>query len=176
MTNPIAQKEMKMSNEKKVVITADEETREELGFDEYSRIETQEENEQVEESIAVEDLDDNEEIWDGGPTAGQIKQWKNAFGDVYVTSVTFDKHIVWRTLNRNEYKQLVKKMEQLIQAGQLSTAEANLWNEESITEICILYPSYDKMALSADMAGLPSLLSQEILEASGFVALEVRQL
>jgi hypothetical protein len=26
------------------------------------------------------------------------------------------------------------------------------------------------------MAGIPSLLSQEILEASGFVALEVRQL
>jgi hypothetical protein len=32
------------------------------------------------------------------------------------------------------------------------------------------------MALSNEMAGLPSLLSQEILEASGFVALEVRQL
>jgi hypothetical protein len=26
------------------------------------------------------------------------------------------------------------------------------------------------------MAGLPSLISQEVLEASGFVALEVRQL
>jgi hypothetical protein len=30
--------------------------------------------------------------------------------------------------------------------------------------------------MAEDMAGIPSLLSQEILEASGFVALEVRQL
>lgn len=168
-----------MSNGKKVVITTDEETKEELGLDEYSRIEVQDSEEEMqydEEGTSVEDLDDNEQIWDGGPTAGQIKQWKSLHGDVYVTSITFDKHIVWRTLTRNEYKQLVKKMEQLVQAGQLSTAEANLWNEEAITEVCILFPSYDKMSLSSDMAGLPSLLSQEILEASGFVALEVRQL
>jgi hypothetical protein len=171
-----------MSNEKKVVITADEKTGEELGLEDYTRIEIKEEQELDQDDVeddnpmTVEDLEDDEEIWNGGPTAGQIKQWKTMFGDVYVTSITFDKHIVWRTLNRNEYKQLVKKMEQLVQAGQLSTAEANLWNEESITEICILFPSYDKVALASDMAGLPSLLSQEILEASGFVALEVRQL
>jgi hypothetical protein len=171
-----------MSNEKKVVITTDEKTGEELGLEDYTRIEVKEEEELDTEDddtngpMTVEDLEDDEEIWNGGPTAGQIKQWKAMFGDVYVTSITFDKHIVWRTLNRNEYKQLVKKMEQLVQAGQLSTAEANLWNEESITEICILFPSYDKVALASDMAGLPSLLSQEILEASGFVALEVRQL
>jgi hypothetical protein len=171
-----------MSNEKKVVITADEKTGEELGLEDYTRIEIKEEQEldTAEDDdngpMTVEDLEDDEEIWNGGPTAGQIKQWKSMFGDVYVTSITFDKHIVWRTLNRNEYKQLVKKMEQLVQAGQLSTAEANLWNEESITEICILFPSYDKIALSNEMAGIPSLLSQEILEASGFVALEVRQL
>jgi hypothetical protein len=67
-------------------------------------------------------------------------------------------------------------MEQLIQAGQLSQAEANLWNEEAIAEICILYPVYDKQALISEMAGLPSLISQEVLEASGFIALEVRQL
>jgi hypothetical protein len=30
--------------------------------------------------------------------------------------------------------------------------------------------------LVSEMAGLPSLISQEVLEASGFLALEVRQL
>lgn len=176
-----------MSNEKKVVITADEETKEEYGFDEYGIVETvdvdvepelevkNEENDE-DQARSVEDLDDAELIWDGGPTAGDIKNWKKVHGDVYVTSLTFDKHVVWRTLNRLEYKNLVKKMEQLVQAGQLTTAEANLWNEEAITEICILYPDYTKVSMAADMAGLPSLLSQEILEASGFVALEVRQL
>lgn len=164
-----------MSNERKVVITTNDELKEELdaeAFETYSTIE----EDMPEESISVEDLDDAEEIWEGGPNAGQIKMWKQNHGDVYVTSITFEKHVVWRTLTRNEYKQLVKKMEQLVQAGQLSTAEANLWNEEAITEICLLFPAYDRVALSNEMAGLPSLLSQEILEASGFVALEVRQL
>jgi len=126
--------------------------------------------------MKVEDLDDNEEIWQGGPTAQMIKLWKQKFGEVYVTSTSFDKHIVWRVLNRLEYKNLFKKMEQLVQDGQLSSAEASMWNEEAIFETCILYPKYDKQSLVNEMAGLPSLISQEVLEASGFVALEVRQL
>ena len=169
-----------MSNEKKVVITADEETIEELNLEEVATSEIPSMlDDQIDEELApqsVEDLDDAEEIWDNGPTAGMIKAWKALHGDVYVTSLTFDKHVVWRTLARSEYKQLVKKMEQLVQAGQLSTAEANLWNEEAITEICLLFPDYTKVSMAEDMAGIPSLLSQEILEASGFVALEVRQL
>ena len=169
-----------MSNEKKVVITADEETIEELNLEEVATSEIPSMlDDQIDEELApqsVEDLDDAEEIWDNGPTAGMIKAWKALHGDVYVTSLTFDKHVVWRTLARSEYKQLVKKMEQLVQAGQLSTAEANLWNEEAITEICLLFPDYTKVSMADDMAGIPSLISQEILEASGFVALEVRQL
>lgn len=128
------------------------------------------------QATSVEQLADDVEIFDNGPTAGQIKFWKKEYGEVYVTSISFDKHIVWRVLSRIEYKQLVKKMEQMMQAGQMSSAEANMWNEEAIAELCILFPSYDKRALTEDMAGLPSLISQEVLEASGFVALEVRQL
>jgi hypothetical protein len=121
-------------------------------------------------------MPDSELIWPSGPNVGQIKLWKQEFGEVYVTSLSYDKHVVWRTLSRLEYKQLVKKMEQLVSAGQLSTAEANMWNEEAIAEMCVLYPSFDKNFLSKDLAGLPFLISQEVLEASGFVALEVRQL
>jgi hypothetical protein len=174
-----------MSEEKKVVITTNEEIKEELGAVDYKVYSTEEQDvedldedsfEDENQGMRVEDLDDEEIIWEGGPTAGDIKKWKSLHGDVYVTSLTYDKHVVWRTLTRGEYKQLVKTMEQLVQAGQLSTAEANLWNEEAITEICLLFPTYDRIGLSNEMAGLPSLLSQEILEASGFVALEVRQL
>lgn len=129
-----------------------------------------------EATSSVEDLPDEELIWPGGPTAGQIKLWKQEHGDVYVTSITYEKHIVWRTLNRLEYKNLMKKMGQLVQAGQLTDSEASLWNEESISEICILYPAFDKQSLVSEMAGLPSLIAQEVLEASGFQALEVRQL
>jgi len=168
---------------RKVTVSSNPEFAETVGTEEaltYTTEETQ--NQEEIESVVeqpnkqVEDLDDAEEIWEGGPTAGMIKQWKSQFGEVYVTSITFDKHIVWRVLNRIEYKNLVKKMEQLVQAGQLTSAEANMWNEEAIAEMCILYPQYDKLEMNGVMAGIPSLISQEVLEASGFVALEVRQL
>ena len=169
-----------MSNEKKLVVSADEETIEELKLE---QVDTSEApltlKEQLDEDLgpqSVEDLDDAEEIWNNGPTAGMIKTWKALHGDVYVTSLTYDKHVVWRTLTRSEYKQLVMKMEQLVQADQMSTAEANLWNEEAVTEVCLLFPDYTKVSMAEDMAGIPSLLSKEILEASGFVAREVRQL
>lgn len=170
-----------MANKRQVSVSTEAELNEPLiGGDNVVLSEEDADNvqmmEQIEDGRDVEDLPDEEEIWDGGPTAGMIKVWKAKHGEVYVTSISFDKHVVWRTLNRIEYKQLVKKMEQLIQSGQLSSAEANMWNEEAITELCILYPSFDKESLTKEMAGLPSLIAQEVLEASGFVALEVRQL
>lgn len=135
-----------------------------------------EEESEYEDSQNVEDLEDDEILWENGPTAGTVKEWKNLYGDVYITSISFDKHIVWRTLNRIEYKQIVKKMENLIQSGEMSSAEANMWNEETISELCILFPGINKNSMDSILAGLPSLIAQEVLEASGFVALEVRQL
>lgn len=174
-----------MSNERKVVIKSESSDVDSL--DDVVTIEMSDNPEDIdilevdaslsdEEYKSVEDLDDSEQIWDGGPTAGQIKQWKEQYGEVYVTSITYDKHIVWRVLNRVEYKHIVKKMEQLMQSGQLSSAEANMWNEETISEMCILFPAYDRKQATGMMAGVPSLIAQEVLEASGFVALEVRQL
>jgi hypothetical protein len=166
-----------MSEVRKVVVKDAPELAEEMGAQEaYVTIAEDEMQAPAEESVGVEELPDDEHIWPNGPTAGQIKAWKKEFGDVYVTSISYDKHIAWRTLNRLEYKNLFKKMEQLVQAGQLSQSEANLWNEEAIAETCILFPQYDKQSLITEMAGLPSLISQEVLEASGFLALEVRQL
>jgi hypothetical protein len=173
-----------MNEARKVVVKDAPELAEETGADSVLILSEEEvADEAIQDVVAdeeaplgVEDLPDDELIWPGGPTAGQIKLWKQEYGDVYVTSITYDKHIAWRTLNRLEYKNLVKKMEQLVQAGQLSSAEANMWNEEAIAELCILYPQFDKIEMKGIMAGIPSLISQEVLEASGFVALEVRQL
>jgi len=173
-----------MTEGRKVIVQKSEDLAEETGADEaYVVSEVDSDDVISEEEMlnatgpkTVEELPDEELIWPGGPNAGMIKTWKQEHGDVYVTSLTFDKHIAWRTLTRLEYKSLVRKMEQLMEAGQLSSAEANLWNEEAIAEICCLWPAYDKQSISADLAGLPSLIAQEVLEASGFVALEVRQL
>jgi hypothetical protein len=172
-----------MTEGRKVVVKQSSELAQEVGVDEAYVISEKDESEVMDDEqvladqpATVEDLDDEELIWPGGPTARMIKDWKQEFGDVYVTSITYDKHIAWRTLTRLEYKNLVRKMEQLIEAGQLSSAEANMWNEEAIAEICVLYPAYDKQSIVGELAGLPSLIAQEVLEASGFVALEVRQL
>jgi hypothetical protein len=164
-----------MTENRKVVVKDAPEIAEEVQAD-YAAVVEASEPVQQEESVGIEDIPDDELVWPNGPTAGQIKAWKKEHGDVYVTSISYDKHIAWRTLTRLEYKNLFKKMEQLMQAGQLTQSEANLWNEEAIAEVCILYPSYDKQSLISEMAGLPSLISQEVLEASGFLALEVRQL
>lgn len=181
-----------MSQERKVIVRSDDETLNTMASSDVAEVYSVTSEPQTDEEVvsmygdgllsdaaeanSVEELQDDVVIFENGPTAGQIKSWKKEFGEVYVTSISYDKHIVWRVLSRIEYKQLVKKMEQMMQAGQISSAEANMWNEEAIAELCILFPSYDKKALTEEMAGLPSLISQEVLEASGFVALEVRQL
>jgi hypothetical protein len=126
--------------------------------------------------VQVEDLDPKEELWTGGPTAGQIVEWKEQYGDVYVTSITMEDHIIWRTMNRFEYKNHVKNIERLGQSDQVSQADVSMLNEELIAEMCILYPPFDRTKLNSELAGVPSIIAQEVMEASGFVALEVRQL
>ncbi len=166
-----------MSEKRKVVVSSNPELAESLEAEEAYTAAVVDEDYQDQEPVnRVEDLPDEQEIWEDGPTAGMVKQWKEQFGDVYVTSISFDKHIAWRVLTRAEYKGIVKKMEQMVQAGTLSSAEANMWNEEAISDLCILYPELDRSEMNGIMAGVPSLIAQEVLEASGFVALEVRQL
>lgn len=175
-----------MNTQRKVTVMDTPEAAEELEYDNLSSDNAEDTSNEaeinyseptdVEQNKSIEDLDDDELLWDNGPSAKMIKDWKKEYEDVYVTSITYDKHIIWRVLTRLEYKQIVKKMEQLVQAGTLSSAEANMWNEEAIAEACILYPRFDKNDLRGAMAGMPSLIAQEVLEASGFVALEIRQL
>lgn len=117
----------------------------------------------------------DEELWIGGPTFREIEEWKGTHGDVFVTSVGPDTHYVWRTLTRGEYRAVVKKMEQDIANG-MSQADANMNNEEAIAELCVLAPKLTRDGAQGHLAGVASIISQEVMEASGFVALEIRQL
>lgn len=121
-------------------------------------------------------VDLNEAVFPGGPSWATIEEWKGQFGDVYITSFTADSHVVWRTLTRFEYKRLIKNMEQAISTGQVTQAEANFNNEELMCEMCCLFPKMTKAEMSGEQAGIASIISQEIMEASGFVAQDVRQL
>lgn len=175
-----------MSGEKKVVKVTDTENVLDSESEEvYEISESEDEDQEVvyadgdpayDENIELEDVPDDEPLWQGGPKAEQVKAWKSEFGEIFVTSISYDKHVIWRPLNRLEYKQIVKKMEQMVQDGEMTSAEANMWNEEVIAATCMLYPDAGVNEVGNMMAGLASLISQEVLEASGFVALEVRQL
>jgi hypothetical protein len=123
-------------------------------------------------------LGPDDELWPGGPTMAMIDGWKDQFGagNIYVTALTPEVNVVWRTITRFEYRRLIKNMEQATAAGQMTAAEANLNNEEQMVEICALFPVLTRQTMSGALAGLPSLISQEIMQASGFEALEIRQL
>jgi len=126
--------------------------------------------------LSLEDLDPTTPLFENGPTVGEIIEWKKLHGSVYVTSFDIDQHYVWRPITRFEYRRLVKQMEQAIASNQVTQAEANMNNEESMCELCILWPKLPRSEMAGEMAGVASIISQEIMEASAFVALDVRQL
>lgn len=125
---------------------------------------------------SVEELDPNEALWTDGPTAGQVVEWKKEYGDVYVTSITLDDHYMWKTLNRGEYRRVLRRIEELNEEGDLTPGELNMVQEELICELCLLFPQKTSQELIETQAGIPSLLSQQIMESSGFTSIDVRGL
>lgn len=123
----------------------------------------------------LEDLDPDAEVWPGGPKAKLVQKWKKLHREIYV-SVFLEDYVLWRPIKRSEYKEHVLNLEAMSESQGLSPSEANFLNEEIITAMCVLYPKWDMDDLDDGLAGIPSLISQEILEASGFVVLDVKQL
>lgn len=137
---------------------------------------TEDDFEYDEAPIDIADLPADTILWDGGPTAGQVVEWKTKYDGVFITNVTYDKHIVWRTLLRSEYKQLVRQIESVLADGKMTQTEANMYNEELTCTICCLFPKYSLNDFDSEMAGIPSIVSQQIMESSGFTTIDVRQL
>lgn len=127
-------------------------------------------------TIADGDINPDDEVYSGGPTKAEIDAWKQEFGEVYVTTIGVDQNYIWRVLNRFEYRRLIKNLEQQVASGQMTEVEANLNNEELVTEMVLLYPKLNKAQLAGSLAGVASIISQQAMEASGFIATDVRQL
>ena len=76
-----------MASQRKVTISNNEELAKEIGIDEVVEVSRSAELDEpvIEESTSIEDLEDSQEIWDGGPNAGMIKEWKKStlFGVFY---------------------------------------------------------------------------------------------
>lgn len=102
----------------------------------------------------------NAPVMRGGPTRREVEGWKQRYaGFVYFTP--FDNDVfVWRTLNRPEYREIIR--------DQTLTA---LDREEHFTEKCVLYPyDFSMEKIKKSRAGIASLLSEMIMDKSGFVA------
>lgn len=117
----------------------------------------QEYEEQYDEEYYI-DPDDTP-IFEGGPGISQIQIWKKQFTNekVFHTQI-LEKHFVFRTLNRFEYKQIVA----------IQNIDA-LYREEVICNTCVLWPmNYDFKKMATEDSGYPSTLAQIIMENSGF--------
>lgn len=123
-----------------------------------------------------EDLAPETILFEGGPTAGDIVEWKKQYGRVYITEISFDEYIIWRTINRREYKELVRSINHLMENSQVSEVELNMYNEEAICQMCILFPALTDEEFDNQLAGMPAIISQQILEQSGFRPIDTRGL
>lgn len=96
----------------------------------------------------------------GGPTRKEVEGWKEKY-DNNVYFLPFESGIhVFRTLKRDEYREIIR-----------NAKLTSLDREEAIASKCVLFPydfSIEKMAQRN--AGEPSLLSEVVMEKSGFVA------
>lgn len=116
----------------------------------------------IEENFQENPINDEDfQIYENGPYFSQIEIWKKQYGQGHVLHTQIiDKHFIFRTLNRFEYKQIVA----------MQNVDA-LMREEIICSTCVLHPrNYDFKSMAANEAGYPSTLSKIIMENSGFTA------
>lgn len=93
-------------------------------------------------------------------TQEMINEWKSKYGEIYKVTLG-DKSYVYRPLKRIEYK------------GIIANPDANRsFSEEQIVQKCLIYPSIDPAALSAEKAGTISTLTDLIMVASNFGVME----
>lgn len=97
-------------------------------------------------------------------TDEQLEEWKSQYKRIYRCYLLDGTEIIWRRLNRTEYKQLVHDYQDL------EDRDERLWaREEACCRACILYPGKEAVdQILEDNGGIASVLSDEIYEKSGF--------
>lgn len=99
-------------------------------------------------------------IFEGGPTVAQVETWKKELGQIYMTEFDEGEVFIWRALTRKEFKEIMK----------VDGADS-MYREERVCEKCMVWPEdYDFMAMTIGKAGVPTVLSEQIMEKSGFAA------
>lgn len=169
--------EIKLTQKRRIV-TEDESAKEEVAEEPVEDEEAPEEEEG--EIDPYEGMDDDEKLWDDGPTLGQLKEWKQKYGEnnilVAIIDASIDEYCIFRPLNRHEYKRIVSKVQDMLESGEISELEVASNNEEMIAEVCVIYPEYRRHDLVGTKAGFPKMIANEIMEHSGFGQATIRRL
>ena len=93
-----------------------------------------------------------------------IDQMKEKYKKIYRTTLIDGTEIIWRRLNRKEYKYIMKAFEEIENRG-----ERLMEREEAVCKIATLYPCASIMnEILSSMAGVAPVLSDDIYEKSGF--------
>lgn len=103
------------------------------------------------------ELKSDHPLFPDGPTVGEIEEWKEAFGEIYLTTIN-EEVFIWRPLTRKEMKEVHTKTSGIHQ------------REEVYCQLCNIWPSDYDFGDQGNKAGIPSVLSEQILLKSGFQA------
>ena len=140
-----------MAKKKELIEEAQIATLEEEALEEVESFESEE------EEMAQEGTD---EIFPFGPSYDQLEDWKSRYdGEIYMSD--FDDTIfLWRPIRRKEFRDIQR----------IEGAKDEYYMEESICRACVLWPEdYALHRITFGKAGIPTTLSQLIMERSGFL-------
>ncbi len=113
-----------------------------------------------EQEVQEQEVQEQELLFEDGPTIAQVEEWKGRFGNIYLTEFEDGDTFVWRALKRKEFKEIMK-----------AEGADSLYREERVSERCVIWPEkYDFVAMTHGKAGVPTFLSEQIMDKSGFSA------
>lgn len=96
----------------------------------------------------------------------KIAQWRREYKSIYKTVID-DEVYIWRKIKRSEYIDIHNS----IFNNQEIPDDLKFWlKQEEITKTVLLYPSNAEEVIE-DSAGIPTVISQDCLNRSGFGAL-----
>ena len=99
--------------------------------------------------------------YEDAPDELTVEAWKDNYGKIFVSSVLGDDSIyVWRTINSQEYKQMVNN----------GIVKNPMLYEETVVRRCVLWPKVSAENVSVSDAGVVPTLAKQILYRSGFVS------
>lgn len=98
--------------------------------------------------------------FENAPTLYDLEGWKDQWGVIHMSSVSGEDIYIWRTIRRQEYKQMAK-------TGMLNEKTRM---EDTIVRKCLLYPEPKDKFMSTSGAGIIPTLKDQIMYQSGFIS------